>query len=1121
MAAGSGSGAIFTEVLQIGIDTTLFDAQMKQVEAIYTASINRMPNLSQLGIATLGPQFQQVAAQFTAAAKQIETSALSVEADVAVMVAQSNANMSAMASNVKTNVAKASTSMSEGAGAFTRFGTAVERAAFRVPAMVLVGSAMIAVMAALKAPIDFVVAGFENLAHQSLPFKEQSTALTETFSKLQSITAKPIFDLVLDAMQKLNGWLKDNKEWLEQVLFAIGKLIVVDLKPLITGLDSRPTGLLTVISTILTALGYAVSTVKFLVNGLIDAGKLTFDLNTSNIIRKGLKQSVTDFKKDLTESRDDFLQWGEELTKISVAQAHALDVISGKAKDTVPNVPGVNEGQTSQEIAQEFRNKLAAIKTQSDAQKKAFEEQANAEVISRKDAYQKIQPILEAERLQVQDLISVYQRKMLAATDITNIGNSKARAKQLQLARGSLGGRGEFNQTINDQESAEKQKADKEDLAIEKINLKEKLKIEEEHYKAELDLIKKSVSEGHKTHEQGVDEEIALETKRHKNASDAILHDSFGTGTVASANQLAALQEELEKSDANDKALLQAKTAARKQDVAVLESYSAAQVKSAIASKTAQAQEAAALDQRQKHIILTKEIIQLKQQEAKTELAAAQARAGKDARDPAGSAALLKDKEEIARLKAVIEELEKQGRDNKFSGTTLGVQERAQSEGQDTKSAGDAFKDAFHLDDAAKDWDNATNGIQKLGAVAEGVAGVFQGISGAVTQAIDAYKKGGAIGAAGSLLSSGPVSDALSALPVVGTFVKPFGQILSAVSSLFSANIQRIVTDINQKISDINTQASLGNITLSQQITELQQEKQDAIQQLGGSKKKGAKSQLDAILKTLNTEIAQLQKQQKEIIDNFNQMVAAASLGSSVMTDWYTTWTQINQQVKQYVDAGGSLATAAQFLNQQLQLQQQKLQDQLNSGNQTAIGDAIQLNTLLAQRLQMVKDEAATEFGLINADSLERRTSNAVKLGTALATQRAQYALQLTDINNQVTLTQMKVDAEGKIFDINKSLADLQAASNALTLVSLNEQLAKYQDMQKLLLATKGLIFGPGNIPTGANDIFGIPGEPSVAGPIAGTINITVNGSGSSAQDAQNILQEIKRQRRSGAGQAF
>lgn len=428
----------------------------------------------------------------------------------------------------------------------------------------------------------------------------------------------------------------------------------------------------------------------------------------------------------------------------------------------------------------------------------------------------------------------------------------------------------------------------------------------------------------------------------------------------------------------------------------------------------------------------------------------------------------------------------------------------------------DQFKESFLGQDFQQAWDDATTKVDKMGAAAGGIANAFTSVVSSIEGAAQAYKKGGIAGAAGSLLSSGPLSDALSAIPVVGAFVKPFGQVLSAVSGLFAKNIQNIVQDINTRIADINQKAQTGKITLAEQIKELQAEKQSAIDQLGGSKKKGAKGELDSILKSLNAEIDQLQKQQLQIITNFNQIVKAASLGTSVYSDWYNQWVQINAQAKQYVDAGGSAVIAAQFLNQQLAAQRLQLQDQLAQGDQTAIADALQLNTLIQQRTQALKDEAATEFGLLNADSQERRVSNAVQVGTELQKQRGLFAQQLSDLNNQISLEQQKVAVEGQIFDINKSIAQLQIDSNALTIRSLNEQLAKYKDMQKIIAATNGLVFGPGSIPTAAGATLPIPGEPTVNGPVVGTVNITVQGSVNEG-NATTLAMEMARQIRSGA----
>jgi hypothetical protein len=384
----------------------------------------------------------------------------------------------------------------------------------------------------------------------------------------------------------------------------------------------------------------------------------------------------------------------------------------------------------------------------------------------------------------------------------------------------------------------------------------------------------------------------------------------------------------------------------------------------------------------------------------------------------------------------------------------------------------------------------------------------MKGLADAVDGAVAGYKKAGAMGAAASLLQNSNVTDTIgsiagkaseslgSMVPVIGPMI---GQMFSAISGLFQAGIQTMVNNINQQVQNINLAAQTKQIGIQQQIAELKAEEQSAIQALGGKKK--ASSQLTSILNSLNSQIAQLQYQAQQTVQQFNDMVAAANTGNaagnSVASQWLNTWQQINAQVESYIQAGGSLATSAAYMNQQLQQQQQALTGQLNQGNVQAIQDALQLNQLEQQKVDMMKQEAATEFGMLNSDSVERRTASAVATGVALTTQRNAYAQQLLDLNNQITAEQEKVAAESKVFDLNQSIAALQNNQNALNIAALNQQLQSYQEMQAIIKATNGMVFTPGSINPGAGlngSQAPIPGEPGVAGPVIGTVNVTTTG---------------------------
>jgi hypothetical protein len=1105
MAAGN---AIFTEVLQIGIDTSQFAAQMKQVEEIYANSIRNMPDLAAVGTTSMTSGMLKMAEVFTLAAEQIGKSASSITEDVAIMVQQSNANMEAMAAKTKAAASSTASSMSEGMGTFERFGTAIERAAFRVPAMLLVGTAMVAMLAAFKAPIDAVVAGFENIGNQTPAFKQVKTELADTFSVMESIAAKPIFDSILQAMQQLNDWLTRNKPLIDQIVLAFGNLLNAALRPLLTLLEQKPTGLLSTINTLVTAFGIGVSSVKLLINEITDLLKVYFLLDPSALATEGWKKWSTDVKAALKDVGKDFDTFGKEQLDIAAASMHATDAANGKTNDAIPDIKPASQLKTSSEIMADYRVELAGIKEDAKKATDDIADQVSKTQLSHQAALPKILAVNDAEKKSVDSLIAAYREKLKAATDLPQLDASKMRQLDDRLL---LGGRGSGTSSpyssIEASGKTARNAAAKEEAADEKLEDDAKLKVEDTYFAAKLALLKKSVAEGHETRAVAAQAEIE-EEKRHHEAILSGLNTQYADPKSKEAveQQAKILEENARNATAMAKAVTNL-TDAQAQDAAITLKHVESMDKLRLSTLATDEALAKSLGNKREELALSKELIQLKIRLDQQNLATLGSQYTKEVSAHGQSPEAEKLRLQMAQLQAQLVNLGNELGAKQYSGSNLGKFERAEDTGHD-ESVGDKLKQDLHLDDAARDFQNANNSVEKFAAGLEGVAGIIDGLGKAVSGAVSAYQKGGALGAAGSLLQNKSVTDGIGS--VVGKFSESMGKMIpmigpliggmfSAISGMFSAGIQTMVNNINEQIKDINQQAQLKQIGIQQQIKELQAEEQSAISALGGKKK--ASAQLKSILDSLSAQIAQLQFQAAQTVQQFNDMATAGGLGNmtGIMASWASTWQQINQQVEQYIQAGGSVATAAEYLNQQLKQQRLALQDQLNSGNQTAIGDAIQLLDLETQKVNMMKQEAATEFGMLNADSMERRTSNAVKLGTELTKQRAQYALQLADTNNQISLDQQKVAAESKVFTIAQSLAALRLQSNALTITALNEQLAKYQDMATLIRATNGMNFTPGSINPGAG-LNGtqapIPGEPSIAGPVTvGTVTVNVGGS--------------------------
>jgi hypothetical protein len=409
---------------------------------------------------------------------------------------------------------------------------------------------------------------------------------------------------------------------------------------------------------------------------------------------------------------------------------------------------------------------------------------------------------------------------------------------------------------------------------------------------------------------------------------------------------------------------------------------------------------------------------------------------------------------------------------------------------QDWRAAQDAFKNGTDA------MDTLTGAVDAAASGLSAFAHAGSSILGAINQYSQGQKQGGVLGGIGSLLSSGPVSDALSMIPVVGAIVKPLGQAFEFIGEMFKAQAQKIADQIEKAINQINQNYSDGAATLNQTIVALQEQREEMISQLSGVK--DGEEQLAKLLPQIDNEISGLENQVKQIEVSFNNSLFALSQGGQALTQWVQTWQQINQQVAQYIEAGGSIAEANEYLNEQLAQQQLNLQNQLNQGQQQAIQDALQLNQLQTQKIDLIKQEQATEFGIETQDAIEKRTSAAVSTAISLQQQRDQFSQQLQDLQSQLDLTQQKVKLESQIFNLAQGTAALEAQSNQLTLESLQQQLANYQQIQQILKDTAGFQFNSGNFNTNNPYIpgYGFTGT-GAQPPTSGTIGPAGPGYGS------------------------
>jgi len=223
----------------------------------------------------------------------------------------------------------------------------------------------------------------------------------------------------------------------------------------------------------------------------------------------------------------------------------------------------------------------------------------------------------------------------------------------------------------------------------------------------------------------------------------------------------------------------------------------------------------------------------------------------------------------------------------------------------------------------------------------------------------------------------------------------------------------------------------------------------------------------------LDDTLSSLKKQQQQIFDTFNDQLAVLrqpeglrSAASSIM--------QLTKTLKEYVEAGGESSKATEYWNLSLKDIEAQIKKGITDAEKEAIDRAIELNDLLVQRADIIKNYNEEERKLTTQGSIERQLPNILKVGKELQALRDKRDKELTDLDKQIKVTTARVDAEKTIFDLTGSIADLRAKSTQMEIEANNtiiEQLRQQMELLKGGLASYVGMFVPTNLQgiTGAN----------------------------------------------------
>jgi soluble lytic murein transglycosylase-like protein len=427
--------------------------------------------------------------------------------------------------------------------------------------------------------------------------------------------------------------------------------------------------------------------------------------------------------------------------------------------------------------------------------------------------------------------------------------------------------------------------------------------------------------------------------------------------------------------------------------------------------------------------------------------------------------------------------------------------------------------------DFLKRWEDAQGAVAKFGEAVTSLPSIV----GAVKQEFGTFKQGeasgGAAGGVGALLSQGPLSDALSLIPVVGPFVKAIGVGISLIADAFRSNARRIAKEVEEQFDQTTKNISSGILGIGAGISQVGGEMDEAITKLTNLHNNqgllhsfgfdnGAIDELNRILPPMVEEMEQLLRQQAQVFSEFNQQLKNLQLQSDTLSQINSQWQSINAQVATYLDAGGDAAKANQMIQLGLQQIVRESGAELTQGYDQAVQDAIRLNDLALQRYNMQQQFKNQSFDLINADSIERMQAGTVTRGQQLQQLKAQYQQQLDDLNSQISLESKKVAAERQIFDIAQSISDLHRQDESLQLASLQLQLQKYKDLQN---AVGSITSGSATPGTGNADLSKQLGDiDQQISKYSTTLKVDQSkddGQNQSANDAYWLMQLIKTQK--------
>lgn len=320
--------------------------------------------------------------------------------------------------------------------------------------------------------------------------------------------------------------------------------------------------------------------------------------------------------------------------------------------------------------------------------------------------------------------------------------------------------------------------------------------------------------------------------------------------------------------------------------------------------------------------------------------------------------------------------------------------------------------------EASKDFGNFMGGIQMMAGMVGSMLQTFK-------------QSGAAAGALSGAMSFGQFGNMIGG-PIGGAIGAAIGAVVGAFSGAARAAAEKMAKEISASFKATMNEIQSGTQTLSAGIQLQIADIQKAVNQLSGKK---GKDLLKKILPDMESELLKLKQQQQQTIKSIDDQLNILNAPNAYQEQLKSV-DDIIKKYRDYVQAGGSVVNANQFLQDSFRNLSLEGYKQLNQDEQDAIDNALKYNQLLLDRQNLIQDTNQQIQDIMSQGVAVRQMPSGVSKARQIQQLMRDATQKMDSMNQEIAVADHKLRSEQQIFKL------------ATTRIGLENQLTVLQNQQ-------------------------------------------------------------------------